>query len=484
MISLKSNHMSNDLLAKVMCIHPNTGKSKQWKGPRFCRAARQSNASLGRHCYEGTAASCKMNQRHGATPHLTEKAHHDTNILCRRIGLVHLQNNTQSVGDPTSQTRTWFFLAWVEATRPSNNAGELTAMVFALMSAYCRFNHMNITIAYDSTYAASCTQGIWAPNQAAQHWLCLYQTTFYVSFRYVAADTSLQDWGSINNEAADAAVKSHSSRLDVYRHSIRTCATTPTSHCLAATVKTLPGRHSTVHSGEQQNLPSSRQAPNSTITDGQYSNNAKRGAAEEQDAYNKFKTYKDHSNNGPDDSGHRDLCAQLDEEMRLQDAGPFYELLRKLGVNIQGKTYTGQDPFRLEETTQFGEQVGDGNYEPPAHMHQLLPPQQDIAWEYGLSPDEQEVIRALHKMKDSNGTDKITAGWLRLFGVIAHTHTVIQPWNTEPHSWDKSIHEVIGFLLKKHKGARQDLSNHRCIQLINVLSRLFSKWQDTTHCRT
>ena len=134
---------------------------------------------------------------------------------------------------------------------------------------------MNITIAYDSTYAASCTQGIWAPNQAAQHWLCLYQTTFYVSFRYVAADTSLQDWGSINNEAADAAVKSHSSRLDVYRHSIRTCATTPTSHCLAATVKTLPGRHSTVHSGEQQNLPSSRQAPNSTITDGQYSNNAK-----------------------------------------------------------------------------------------------------------------------------------------------------------------------------------------------------------------
>lgn len=111
---------------------------------------------------------------------------------------------------------------------------------------------------------------------------------------------------------------------------------------------------------------------------------------------------------GPTTADTGPIRAQLDEEMRLQDAGRFYELLRKLGVNIQGKTHTGQDPFGLEEAMQFGEQVGDGNYEPPAHMHQLLPPQQDIAWKYGLPPDEQEVIRALHKMKDTNGTDKKT----------------------------------------------------------------------------
>ena len=92
---------------------------------------------------------------------------------------------------------------------------------------------------------------------------------------------------------------------------------------------------------------------------------------------------------GPTTADTGPICAQLDEEMRLQDAGRFYELLKKLGVNIQGKTHTGQDPFGLEETMQFGEQVGDGNYEPPAHMHQLLPPQQDIAWKYGFPPDEQ-----------------------------------------------------------------------------------------------
>ena len=38
--------------------------------------------------------------------------------------------------------------------------------------------------------------------------------------------------------------------------------------------------------------------------------------------------------------------------------------------------------------------------------HQLLPPQQGIAWEYGVPPDEREVIRALHKMKDSKGDEE------------------------------------------------------------------------------
>ena len=229
--------MTNERLAKVMCIHPNRGKSKQWKGLLFCRAARQSNASLGRHCYEGTDASCKMNQRHGATPH------RKSTWLTDRFGTP---AEHYTVGWGLHQPdKNLIFLVWVEATRPSNNAGELTAMVFALMPAYCRFNHMNITIAYDSTYAASCTQRIWAPNQAAQHWLCLCQTTFYVSFRYVAAHTSLQDRGPINNEAADAAVKSHSSRLDVYRHSIRTCATTLPRFCQDVIQQCIPANSRT-----------------------------------------------------------------------------------------------------------------------------------------------------------------------------------------------------------------------------------------------
>lgn len=73
---------------------------------------------------------------------------------------------------------------------------------------------------------------------------------------------------------------------------------------------------------------------------------------------------------GPTTADTGPICAQLDEEMRLQDAGRFDELLRKLGVNIQGKTHTGQDPFGLEETMQFGEQVGDGNYS--YHLNRTL----------------------------------------------------------------------------------------------------------------
>ena len=250
-------------------------------------------------------------QNESETRHLTEKAHHDTNILCRRIGLVHLQNNTHSVGDPTRQELDFFDAGGGHT--PLQQCWRTYRDGFCPMSAYCRFNHMNIKIAYDSTYAASCTQGIWAPNQAAQHWLCLCQTTSYVSFRYVAAHTSLQDWGSINNEAADAAVKSHKFKIG--------CVQAFNTHLRYHPYLTLPGGNCQDFARTSFNSAFRRTAePSFQQTSTQQHDNrrtvfkqhqehfhSKRGTAEEQDAYNKVKTYKDHSNNGPDDSGHRDL---------------------------------------------------------------------------------------------------------------------------------------------------------------------------------
>ena len=330
-------------------------------------------------------------QNESETRHLTEKAHHDTNILCRRIGLVHLQNNTHSVGDPTRQELDFFDAGGGHT--PFQQCWRTYRDGFCPMSAYCRFNHMNIKIAYDSTYAASCTQGIWAPNQAAQHWLCLCQTTSYVSFRYVAAHTSLQDWGSINNEAADAAVKSHKFKIG--------CVQAFNTHLRYHPYLTLPGGNCQDFARTSFNSAFRRTAePSFQQTSTQQHDNrrtvfkqhqehfhSKRGTAEEQDAYNKVKTYKDHSNNGPDDSGHRDLYVHNWTRKcgyKMQVASN--ELLKKLGVNIQGKTHTGQDPFRLEETTQFGEQAGDGNYEPPVHMHQLLPPWVPQSWKHSRAP--------------------------------------------------------------------------------------------------
>ena len=128
------------------------------------------------------------------------------------------------------------------------------------------------------------------------------------------------------------------------------------------------------------------------------------------------------------------------------------------------------------------EAVGNEPYEPPANIDQLLPEQQSIKWDFGKPPTEEEVLQALHKMKDSKGgTDQITAGCLRAFGPLFQqllAQVIIHLWNTEPSTWDKSIHEVIGVLLYKQKGSRHELNNYRCIQLINVVSRLHAKVVD------
>ena len=523
----------SDHLAKVMCIHPSTGKSKQWKGHRFHQAAKYKQAPV-----------LDFAAMRGPTP--TARHIRDTmqqQMTCKLQALLpelHLTENTQqptqtlfvdgsfygSPGTPAEQhTAGWglhlpdqhltFYDAvitdpnhplWVGATQPSNNTGELTAMVFALMWAYYHINQNNITIAYDSTYAANCTQGIWVTQenqqlaQTAQHWLRLCQTKFYVSFRYVAAHTNLQDWWSINNEAADTAAKKGATgqnNLQDWMHTgVQNTPTLPplphiawpqlSQLCQEVIQQCIP-----TNKPNQQNIPYSRQAlqqldnKRAILKQHQEHFHNTRGTPQEQDAYNKVKTYKRSLQQWARRQRAlwiRDLCTQLDEAMRLQDTGRFYQLLRKLGVNIQGKTHTGHNPFGLEETTQFVEQVGNEHYEPPANLQQLLPPQYDIAWEYGLPPDEREVIHALHKMKDSKGgTDTITAGCMRSFGPIFQrvmAHTIIQLWNTEPHTWDKSIHEVIGVLLYKNKGSRQDLSNYRCIQLINVISRLLAKVVD------
>ena len=87
------------------------------------------------------------------------------------------------------------------------------------MWAFFTEHRPNIVIAYDSTYAANCTQGLWTPREnvqlveVAQRWLQLCQSKFHVRFEYVPAHTQAQDWWSLNNEEADKAAKKGARRL-------------------------------------------------------------------------------------------------------------------------------------------------------------------------------------------------------------------------------------------------------------------------------
>ena len=50
-------------------------------------------------------------------------------------------------------------------------------------------------------------------------------------------------------------------------------------------------------------------------------------------------------------------------------------------------------------------------------------------------------------------------------------------WSSDPSEWDDIAHEVEGVMLFK-KGDRSNPSNYRCVQLIDVISRLLAKVVD------
>ena len=257
-------------------------------------------------------------------------------------------------------------------------------------------------------------------------------------------------------------------------------------HCQEVITTCLPHTYP-----QHRNVPYSKQAlqqldqRRSTLTQLQEQFHQARGTPQEQHLYKQAQAYKRATQQWARRQRAqwiRDLCTQLDTAMRLQDMGRFHQLLKQLGVNVSGKTHAGQVPFGLEETTSFVETVGNEPFSMPTNLDQLLPEQHTIQWEFGEPPKAPEIIQALHKMKDTKGgTDNITAGCMRAFGPLFQqllAQVIIHLWNTEPTSWDHSIHEVVGVLLFKHKGSRNELNNYRCIQLINVISRLHAKVVD------
>ena len=391
------------------------------------------------------------------------------------------------------------------ADRGTNNTGELSAMIMALMWCWSNRSSGNVVLVYDSTYAASCTQGLWMPrlNQQlatlAQRWLQQCQHKFHVGFRHVRSHTGEEDWFSINNEKVDEAAKQGARGFTNFFAAAEELIREPpmsedlptqpwsvlSELCTRVMADCLP-----TSKPHQRSVPYSPTALQELdrrrdhLLELQTLFQQSRGTELEQSRYQEVRAYKKATLQWARRQRVQwinQLCRRLDAAMRLHDMGQFHHLLKQLGVNISGRSFQGAAPFGLEEITKFVESVGNEDFTPPADLDAMLPPQADIAWEYDTCPSETEVLAALGKMSDTKGgKDGITVGCIRAMGpwyqrLVAKA--IQQLWQSPPDSWDATLHDVVGVLLFK-KGSRSDLANYRCIQLINIISRLLAKVVD------
>ena len=230
----------SDHMAKVLCFHLCPASKRQWAGQKFHTAAKyKQHPTTDYTAMRGPTPAARQIRQHMQQEmenrlrpwlrdlHLNQSPDLPTITIFvdgsftgqpgttqhhQAAGWgIHIPQLNISYHDKVITNNT--HPMWVGATHLSNNTGELTAITFALMWAHFHVADHNICIAYDSSYAANCTQGTWAPTnnhslvETAQHWLRLCQEKAHVSFRYVPAHTQQTDWWSINNEQADYLAK-------------------------------------------------------------------------------------------------------------------------------------------------------------------------------------------------------------------------------------------------------------------------------------
>ena len=230
----------SDHMAKVLCFHLCPASKRQWAGQKFHTAAKyKQHPTTDYTAMRGPTPAARQIRQH-----MQQEMEHRLRPWLRDLHLnqspdlptitifvddsftgqpgttqhhqaagwgIHIPQLNISYHDKVITNNT--HPMWVGAAHLSNNTGELTAITFALMWAHFHVADHNICVAYDSSYAANCTQGTWAPTnnhslvETAQRWLRLCQEKAHVSFRYVPAHTQQTDWWSINNEQADYLAK-------------------------------------------------------------------------------------------------------------------------------------------------------------------------------------------------------------------------------------------------------------------------------------
>ena len=521
----------SDHLAKMACFHLVTGSQADWRGRRFLQAARYSSQpQLDMEAIRGPSPEAQ-NLRAQLRSHMDrllqpllpqihfcptqqnvnihlfvdgsylDKGSFDNNAVAG-WGVWIPEANLTFHGPVYTQRR---HEMWIGADKRTNNTGELSAMIMALIWLWQSDFTGEAIIAYDSTYACNCAQGHWLPRtntqlaSTAQEWLQRCQAKMVISFRHVKSHTGHQDFWSLNNDIVDSAAKDGATgKLQLFEgastliHEPPPLPTMPTMPWpeLAGLCKTVMDECIPLRKPHQRAVPYTASAleeldrRKTHLQELQTAFHQARRGADEQERYMEVKRYKRSLQQWARRQRAQwvaQLCKKLDAAMRLHDTRQFYHHLRALGVHIKGKSFEGSVPFGLEEATKFIEAVGNEPFVLPPNMQELLPPQQEVAWELDTTPTEMEVLSALGKMRDAKGgTDGITVGCIRAMGpwfqrLVAKT--IQNLWNTEPATWEDTIHEVVGVLLYK-KGPRDDPGNYRCIQLINVISRLLAKVVD------
>ena len=518
----------SDHLAKMGCFHLVTSKGKVWRGERFLKAQRYSaEPVLDLEAIRGPSAEAqnlraqpRSNIDRTLQPLLPHIHFHPSgnevsvHIFVEGSSFTEGHGIQQAVagwgvwipeanltfhGPITTNENAELFLG---ADKHTNNTGELSAMVVALVWLWHSGFTGHAVIAYDSTYAANCTQGHWLPTSnvslavSAQQWLQRCQSRLAVSFRHVRSHAGQEDWWSVNNEVVDVAAKHGAQgQVQLFADAIQLLRAPPPLPEIPA--KSWPELASLGHDALQACLPKRKphqQAVPYTasaleeldrrkgrLLELQTAFHQARGTPSEPQLYEQVKVFKRSLQQWARRQRSQwiaHLCKKLDAALRLHDMRQFYHHLRALGVHIKGKSFEGSQPFGLETATTFVEKVGNEPFTLPHNIDDLLPPQAETAWDLDHTPSESEILGALGKMRDTKGgTDGITVGCIRAFGpwfqrLVAKA--IQQLWQTQPETWDQIIHEVVGVLLFK-KGARSDPANYRCTQLINVISRPLPK---------
>ena len=327
------------------------------------------------------------------------------------------------------------------AEKHTNNTGELSAMVIALIWLWASDFTGEAVIAYDSTYACNCAQGLWLPQAntqlatTAQEWLQRCQGKMTISFRRVKSHTGQTDFWSLNNDIVDAAAKSGAQReVHLFEGAVELIQEPPplpelpakpwpelANLCNKVMEECLP--HRKPHQRAVPYTAAALEELDRRKTHLQELHTAfheARGTDLEQEQYLDVKRYKRSLQQWARRQWAQWMliyAKKLDAAMRLRDTRLFYHHLRALGVHVHGKSFEGSQPFSLEEATTFVEGVGNEPFEMPPNVEDLLPPQQAVAWDLDTTPSEAEILSALGKMKDTKGgTDGITVGCIRAMG--------------------------------------------------------------------
>ena len=174
-----------------------------------------------------------------------------------------------------------------------------------------------------------------------------------------------------------------------------------------------------------------------------------------------------------------DLVEELNKAWEIHDTGRFYKALRELGVELSDFSQKGRSSHTPAQLRTHFAKLGETENVVQQAVIDRLPPPRPICERLAETPDKEEIISQMKKMKQSIGgkcetnIQMIRQGGKQVQECVAGI--VQKMWETDPEEWEDLAHEVVVIPLWKRKGDKLNLDNYRGIALICIYARIIAR---------